>query len=374
MFTIETINGEKLNYSNGKQAVEYLHSQGVINTLPAGNYNPFYVLAGVKKQGKIKDVQYIKKSEEQPKMKFETLPTNVQPSGGNEAVISQITALLSQALQPQKVESTFDEAKIREIVLEEIISLVPNKTEIKVNELPAITVENKHKNFEKLLRIISARVHPMLVGQAGSGKTTGVEQAAEVLSLPYYAISVGNQTAKHEFFGFFDANGKYQRTLFREAFENGGVFLIDEFDAGNSNVFTAINSALANGQAAFPDGMVKRHKDFICVMAGNTYGKGADRVFVGRNQIDAATLNRFKVIEWNYDEDFEMAISPNKEWTAKIQGLRAKAEKAGLRVIISPRASIDGAKLLAAGLTEAEVLDACIFQSLSADEKAILNK
>jgi cobaltochelatase CobS len=40
-----------------------------------------------------------------------------------------------------------------------------------------------------------------------------------------------------------------------------------------------------------------------CIVAtANTFGTGADRVYVGSLQIDGATLDRFAFLEWPYDE------------------------------------------------------------------------
>jgi cobaltochelatase CobS len=52
--------------------------------------------------------------------------------------------------------------------------------------------------------------------------------------------------------GYMDAHGKLVRTLLREAYEHGGVFLLDEIDAGNPGVLTVLNALLANGQVGFP--------------------------------------------------------------------------------------------------------------------------
>lgn len=213
-----------------------------------------------------------------------------------------------------------------------------------------------------------------LIGPAGSGKTSMVHNAATALGLPFYSKSVSAQTGVHEFFGYQDANGNFVRTLFREAYEKGGVFLVDEFDAGNPNVLAALNQSTANGSCAFPDKMVDKHKDFIAVMAGNTYGTGATAEYVGRNKIDAATLDRFVFIEVPYDENLEMVIATNKAWCRKVQQFRAQAEKKKVKCIISPRATFNGQAMLAAGMEEAFVLKTTVFKGLSEDEIRLLTE
>lgn len=252
--------------------------------------------------------------------------------------------------------------------------IVPNRTEISVKNIAGEVkhVGVQHYLFEDILATISARVPLALVGPAGSGKTTTVKNVADSLSLEFFAKSVSAQTGQHEFFGYQDANGNYVKTLFREAYENGGVFLLDEFDAGNPNVLAALNQATANGETAFADGMVKKHEDFIIVMAGNTFGHGATTDYVGRNRIDAATLDRFAFIYFDYDEKLESIVAGNQDWTKKVQKIRKEVAKKKIKTIISPRASINGAKLLKAGLSEKRVIDLVITKGLSKDEISLL--
>lgn len=229
----------------------------------------------------------------------------------------------------------------------------------------------QHKNFPILVSVLSQRVNCLMVGQAGSGKTMGAEKAAEALGLKYYTISVGAQTTKTEFFGYMDATGKYVRTLFREAFEFGGVFLLDEMDAGNANVLVSINQALANGITAFPDGMVPKHPDFILVATANTWGNGTNRDYVGRNQLDAATLDRFAMIEWSYDEELEESLVENKKWLREVRRIRNIVAEKKIRTVVSPRASITGSKLLAAGLDWNVVKEMLILKSMNESERVL---
>lgn len=250
----------------------------------------------------------------------------------------------------------------------------PNVTEIVIKNVDyEMNVGTQHFQFETIMQVISARVPLALVGPAGSGKTRVVENVASALNLNFYSKSVTAQTGVHEFFGYMNANGEYVSTLFREAYEEGGVFLLDEFDAGNPNVLAALNQATANGSAAFADKMVEKHEDFLIVMAGNTYGHGATTEYVGRNKIDAATLDRFAFVTFEYDENLEMQISPNTEWTKKVQRIRAEVAKKKIKTIISPRASINGGKLLATGMSEKMVIELTITKGLNKDEIALLS-
>jgi hypothetical protein len=292
-----------------------------------------------------------------------------KPALGLEAVIAN---MVTDGINDHSTTTLINE-KVQKFLTDN--GIVPNRTEIMVN-LNGQEVRNvgtQHFRFKTILQAISARVNVALVGPAGSGKTTAVKKVAEALNLKYYSKSVSAQTGSHEFFGYQDANGNYVRTLFREAYEFGGIFLLDEFDAGNPNVLAALNQATANGECAFADGMITRHQDFVIIMAGNTFGHGATSEYVGRNKIDAATLDRFAFIQFGYDEKMEMEIAGNKEWCKKVQAIRKKVAEKRIKTVVSPRATIDGSKLLAIGMDEAEVMELLIYKGLSQDERSLLS-
>ena len=237
--------------------------------------------------------------------------------------------------------------------------------EVKRPDLPNINIGICHYLTEQIAKVCACGVHQMLVGPAGGGKTTCCEKVAEILNLKFYPMSVGPQTTKSDLLGFIDAAGNYHSTPLREAFENGGLLLLDEVDAANAGVLTIINAMLANGFCSFPDGVKKKHEDFRCICACNTYGRGADRQYVGRNQLDAATLDRFAVVDFEYDEKLEYALAGNDEWVNKVQAYRKKAYELKMRVVISPRASINGARLLASGFKEKVVEEMVIWKGIS---------
>lgn len=230
----------------------------------------------------------------------------------------------------------------------------------------------QHKEFERILKTISARVPIALVGPAGSGKTTIVNNVAEALGLSFASQSVSAQSTTFDFFGYKNAKGDYVPTLFRDKYENGGVFLLDEFDAGNPNVLAALNQATANNKTPFPDKMVDKHEDFVIVMAGNTYGGGGTIDYVGRNKIDAATLDRFVFVYVDYDEDLERQLSFNEDWCSRVQSFRKLAYKKKVRTIISPRATFNGERLLASGIDRDVVEEMVIFKGLNAEERELI--
>lgn len=240
----------------------------------------------------------------------------------------------------------------------------PVRIEVKVGaEVRVLPNAHRHPVFAKVLAALSVRENVYLVGPAGSGKTTIATQAAEALGLPFY--STGAVGMAYQLQGFINPEGKYMETDLYRAYVNGGVFLFDEVDASSAQALLAFNAILANEVAAFPCGTVKKHPDFVVIAAANTFGNGADAQYVGRNQLDAAFLDRFMFVTMDYDEKLELAISSNDEWTRYVQAVRKAVRAHKLRHVISPRASIKGGKLLSAGLSREEVEQSLIWKSMT---------
>lgn len=222
-----------------------------------------------------------------------------------------------------------------------------------------------HPKLATIVSALDAGEHVLMVGPAGTGKSTIADQAAEALGLEFYALSLSPQTPTSQLVGYMQATGDYVSTLFRKAFEQGGLFHFDEFDNGHPSILATVNAALANGSMAFPDGMVKRHQDFRCVASANTYGRGADRMYVGRQALDQATLDRFSVVDVHVDESLEMTLSMAtglaehtvRQVVAYVRKLRRNGEQHRMAVVISPRAAVGMCRLVKAGIPWGEVVD-----------------
>jgi cobaltochelatase CobS len=236
---------------------------------------------------------------------------------------------------------------------------------------------HQHPMFTTLCRALSARQvdsfapNVWIAGPAGSGKTHAAKTFASVAKLAFWYN--GALSMPHELLGFIDAAGHYHRTPFREAFEHGGVYLFDEVDGSDNAALLALNAALANGRASFPDAQIERHKDCRIIATANTWGLGATADYVGRSKIDAAFLSRFPVrLPWDYDAALEVAISGNADFARRVQAARERARAAGLKVLIDPRATMAGAALIAAGLTHDEAASLTYLANLSPDQKKLV--
>lgn len=284
-----------------------------------------------------------------------------------------IAQLAGQAMNP---------AAVRDLVQAEIKAALENgpvlRIECKGFDGEVRALEGKHHpKFATLLTAAASRevdgYHPniWLTGGTASGKTHSAKAVAKALGVPFRYN--GALSGAFELVGFIDAGGTYHRTAFREAYENGGVYLFDEVDGSDNAALLALNGALANGICQFPDAMVERHPDCIIIGTANTWGLGATAEYVGRAKIDAAFLSRFPVrIFWDYDEALEQAICGNADWAKRIQKARAKAHAAGLKVIIDPRQSKAGAALIAAGMSPDDAAAITYLANLTADQRRLI--
>jgi cobaltochelatase CobS len=234
-----------------------------------------------------------------------------------------------------------------------------------------------HPNFPLLLRMAQARdadgyhVNIFLSGEASSGKTTACKQLAKALDRKWYfngAISM-----PHEMLGFIDAAGNYHRTPFRDAYQHGGVYTFDEVDRSDPVALLAVNPHLANGVATFPDGQIKRHKDCLIICTANTWGNGANADYCGATKLDAAFLSRFPArLSWNIDQAFEVSIAGNETWAQRVQAARARAQTAGLKVMIDVRMTLAGAALIASGLSEQEAAEATYLANITPEQRRMI--
>ncbi len=227
-----------------------------------------------------------------------------------------------------------------------------------------IDISAQHSSFGITYRVIASGCSPFLVGPAGSGKSTILSQVATAMKLPFYPMSVNSLTSDYNIIGYNDANGKYVPTIFRQAYEHGGLFSFEEIDAGNPNVLTVINNAMSQDKYAFPDRIVDKHPQFIMAASGNTYGTGANIRYIGRNPLDAATLDRFVMIYTDYDVQLESRLCSDAEWLAWVQRVREAVDKLDMKVVVGTRSVLHGDRLLNSGIPRQDVEQMVVFKGL----------
>jgi MoxR-like ATPase len=268
------------------------------------------------------------------------------------------------------------------VVAAAVAETVPSVVEVRVADAEPIRVSgHTHSVLPDVLLALGAGCHVLLVGPAGTGKSMMAQQAAEAFGQEFHALSLGPTTPMSKIFGYYDAHGNYHGTPFRRAFEHGGLMLLDELDSGHPGLLAELNQALSILSCAFADGMIAAAPEFRLIATANTYGTGGDRQYVGRQTLDAATLDRFVVIDVPVDEDLEeriaLAHAPSRPVDARqvieeVRRLRATAAEKRLPVMFSPRAAIDSAKLLEAGASVEQAIRWRVVRGMSAAHRSAL--
>lgn len=205
------------------------------------------------------------------------------------------------------------------------------------------------KQFERVKQLVECRRNVLLVGPSGCGKSYLARKVAELMDLEFGSISCTAGMSESHFTGraipnLTDGKSHFQGTEWLDRYEGGGLMLLDEFDAVDPNLALVINTGLANGYMNVPNRVdkprAKKHKDFVCVATANTNGRGATRMFTGRNQLDESTLDRFRIgqVEIDYDRDVERMLCPYDKIRDWCWGIRDKIEAVpGLRRFMSTR-------------------------------------
>ena len=227
-------------------------------------------------------------------------------------------------------------------------SLKPKVVGVKINDQAPIVLKGRpHKAFAELATEVEVLAQAglslnfALTGPRGSGKTTLAQQIAEARKVPFHFISVQRSMSPAEFFGRWtpDVKNPFISAPLWSSLDKPGVYLLDEFDRGDSNTMVAINALTANGIAVNPytGETKKRHKEFIVLAAMNTTGRGATAEYNSAERMDAATLDRFTLMRVDYDRDLEAELCPFPELLAALHGARERLEQAKSKENIGTR-------------------------------------
>lgn len=293
-------------------------------------------------------------------------------------VAQQIAALFATL-----AGTAVNEDKVRDIVKAAVADAIAASpvTKIEFTRVDGSTFTpdgHVRAEFKDALLRAQLGLNIMLVGPAGCGKTHFAHQISEALGRPFAAVSCTAGMSESVLAGWLipgkGGEFEYLESDFVRLYEQGGVFLFDEFDAADPNTLLFVNQALANGSFYVPqrrgNSVVRRHKDFVCIAACNTYGTGANMTYAGRERLDEATLDRFRagMIELGYDKTLERAAvdADVVKWGWSV---REKIAASKLTRVMSTRFLLDASKLVRAGQSLADV-QSIYFTGWKQDERS----
>lgn len=278
------------------------------NALSGNNLAEPIIDEGFLDEGNDETVNYATQAEKRKVLKgVKARPKPIEQNNFDESDLELAASQFAQAIAQRQNSDKNIHAKIAE--LEEMIKNagVAKPKQIIINDLPKIDLdENACAILEDLIRAAYTRQNAYIFGPAGCGKTTAAKQVAKAMSLPFGYICLTAGASETWLFGRNTPNG-FIEGQFSLLYKNGGVFLADEMDAADSNLLIALNTAIDSDVLLNPMSgeVIKKHKDFIFIGAGNTNGLGATGQYNGRNKLDASTLSRFVFFEMDYDEELE---------------------------------------------------------------------
>lgn len=257
-------------------------------------------------------------------------------------------------------------AEIRKEALDLIHEARPQVLRIVINDEDRGEIKgHTHEKFARAVRLLSLRKPVFMIGPTGCGKTHMAEQLADAMKARRFAsLSLTAGTSESKLVGGYFPIGEggkfeYLPAELMDIVENGGGFLFDEIDSADANLMLVANTLIANGYIdLFGYGRVTMHPDCYLMAAANTHGTGANRLYVGRNQLDDATLDRFRVgqIEMDYDRKLERKLIPDAQWLERCWQVRDKINQHSLRRSLSTRWVRDAADMIRAGSTPDEEL------------------
>lgn len=247
---------------------------------------------------------------------------------------------------------------------------------------PDVQIDGRtHAKFAEVLAYLNAGVTPFLVGPAGTGKTYLARQAADALGVRCIVISCHPMMTRAEMIGYM-APGTNEHNVgpLGEAWQeaDGAVLVFDEIDAAHPAALVTLNDCLAATAGTtirLADGtMAPRPERLFIIATANTFGTGPNAQYVGRNALDAATLDRFATVEIDYDRDTERELvgpylnGSSAKWLDAVETMRANAESGAIRTVVSTRGVVDVAKLVHAGIPVDQAVTSRIAKGLGADQ------
>jgi hypothetical protein len=177
------------------------------------------------------------------------------------------------------------------------------------------TIDRPHEMFGYCLTLVEAGQPVLAIGDAGTGKSYLASQLADYMGLEYSEAPMtpgatrGDLLGRHTMSGTFritpdtenggwiaEGNG-FISAEFVERYSGGGLFNFEEIDAADPGMLIVVNNCLESNTLYNTISGEKhtKHSTFGTWATANTFGLGANREYTGREKLDFATLDRFRM-------------------------------------------------------------------------------
>jgi len=273
------------------------------------------------------------------------------------------------ALADEAVKQSLDRTEVRfEMFKQQVLNKIGEISgaipvlHVRLNEQePRQLTKRACANLPRLIANAKLGLNTLLVGPAGCGKTTMAYQVAESLGRQFGSVCLTAGASETWLFGRQTPTG-FVEGMFSKIYREGGVFLADEMDAADANLLLSINTALSHSEMLNPMSgeIIKKHPEFIFIGAANTNGKGANHMYTGRSRLDAATLDRFVLVNVSYDRTVERDLCPHGGLYDCLQNIRDQMLRDGFDEIVSTRAFTTSYVQMKAGISINEIRDSLI--------------
>ena len=132
------------------------------------------------------------------------------PTNGASALEQAIRQIAESVTPKFDIPQVMTEAEIKAYLDDKIGKFIHKPTVINLPESKSLTLEHAtHEQFAPALRAAKIHGNVLLVGPAGTGKTTIAEHIAEALEKPYGAISCTAGMSEGHLLGRMNAQGEY---------------------------------------------------------------------------------------------------------------------------------------------------------------------
>lgn len=231
-----------------------------------------------------------------------------------------------------------------------------SKTKLVQYDLPplptvAFDKNNTDPQYQKICDNLMRGLNVLLVGGAGTGKTTLAKMAAGTLGRPWITINCSQWTSPTEIIGGQTIMG-WQEGKLINAWKQGALLILDELPKLDPNTAGLLNDALAEAQKPAKDAVIEnargekftRHEKFCCIATGNIYPNQESGSYGANNKQDLSLLDRFAgAVYWiEANPEGEINMLQNVMIWSIFDKLRTEIERLKYEAQVSRRIMIAG--------------------------------